>query len=133
MNHAARLGRLRKNLERDFGALLITHLPNIRYLCGFTGSSAALIVTPRKSLLFTDGRYTAQARAEVQGARVVISRKGAMAAAGEWLADHRNEFGRPSAIGIESEHMTVGAREQFQKLLPKASRLKNAPDLVQQA
>src|SRR5438270_326584 len=133
MNHAGRLRRLRKNLDRDFGALLINHLPNIRYLCGFTGSSAALIVTPRKSLLFTDGRYTAQARAEVQGARVVISGKGAMAAAGEWIASHRSDLGRSAVIGIEGEHLTVSSHGHFKKLMPAGFRLKNAPDFAQQA
>ena len=42
-------------------ALLVTHLPNVFYLCGFTGSNAALIVLPGAAHLFTDGRYTIQA------------------------------------------------------------------------
>jgi Xaa-Pro aminopeptidase len=133
MNHAGRLRRLRKNLEEKFDALLITHLPNIRYLCGFSGSSAALIFTSKQSLLFTDGRYTVQARAEVEGARVVISGKGALVAAGEWIASHQKDLGRSSTVGIESDHLTVSAREQLLKLLPRGSRLKNAPDFVEQA
>ena len=133
MDHAGRLRRLRKNLPAEIGALLITHLPNIRYLCGFTGSSAALIVTASKSFLFTDGRYTEQARSEVQGARVVISGKGALVAAGEWIASHRKDLARSAAVGIESEHLTVSARAQLQKLMPAGLRLRNAPDFVQQA
>lgn len=133
MNHAGRLRRLRKELEQDFDALLIAHLPNVRYLTGFTGSAAALIVTPNKSLLFTDGRYTVQARAEVHGARVVISRKTALAAAAEWIESHRGELGRSLKIGIESEHITVDARDQFKRLLRTGVALKSAPDFVQQA
>ena len=133
MNHARRLRRLRKKLEQDFDGLLIAHLPNVRYLTGFTGSAAALIVTPNKSLLFTDGRYTVQARAEVQGARVVISRKPALTAAAEWIQNHRGELGRSLNIGIESDHITVEARDQFKKLLPKGVMLKNAPGFVEQA
>src|ERR1022692_2174505 len=62
MDHAGRLSRLRTGLEdNDLDALLVTHLPNIRYLCGFTGSAAALIIASDKdgdgSFLFTDGRY----------------------------------------------------------------------------
>src|SRR5690349_4938124 len=109
MDHAGRLRRLRKNLPAEIGALLITHLPNVRYLCGFTGSSAALIVTASKSVLVTDGRYTEQARSEVQGARVVISGKGALVAAGEWIASHRKNLAQSAAVGIESEHLTVSA------------------------
>ncbi|HLJ78385.1 MAG TPA: aminopeptidase P family protein, partial [Acidobacteriaceae bacterium] len=59
-------------------ALLVTHLPDVRWLCGFTGSNAALAVSPRATTLFTDGRYTTQARQETQGARVVIAKKSAL-------------------------------------------------------
>ena len=62
----------------DLEALLVTHLPDVRYLCGFTGSNAALTVTSKKATLFTDGRYTTQAREETQAARVVIARKSAL-------------------------------------------------------
>ncbi|MGD0796935.1 MAG: Xaa-Pro peptidase family protein [Acidobacteriaceae bacterium] len=69
-------------------ALLVTHLPDVRYLCGFTGSSAALVLAVsgghRRAVLFTDGRYTAQAKAEAAGTRVAIAAK-PMQAACEWM------------------------------------------------
>jgi Xaa-Pro aminopeptidase len=67
-------------------ALLVTHLPDVRWLCGFTGSNAALVVAGRP-VLFTDGRYTEQAKAEAAGVRVVISAKAAGVAACEWMAE----------------------------------------------
>lgn len=45
-------------------AFLTTALPNVRYLSGFTGSNAALLITPDRSVLFTDPRYQAQAPLE---------------------------------------------------------------------
>lgn len=45
-------------------SILISALPNIRYLSGFTGSNAALLLTGGSALLFTDPRYTIQAGAE---------------------------------------------------------------------
>ena len=42
-------------------AFLVSHLPNIRYLCGFTGSAALLLVEQSSATLFTDSRYTFQA------------------------------------------------------------------------
>ena len=45
-------------------AFLVTALPNVRYLSGFTGSNAALLLTPERSVLFTDPRYAAQAPQE---------------------------------------------------------------------
>jgi Xaa-Pro aminopeptidase len=54
-------------------ALLVSSLSNIRYLTGFSGSSALLVVTAADALLLTDFRYSIQANAEVNGvARVII-------------------------------------------------------------
>ena len=71
-SHRARLERVRDRLvAAGADALLVTHLPNVYYLTGFTGSSAALLVKPRAALLFTDGRYAIQAREEVLAAREI--------------------------------------------------------------
>jgi Xaa-Pro aminopeptidase len=56
-----RLGRLRERLAREgLDALLVTKLANVRYLTGFTGSAAMLLVGPNDALFVTDGRYTEQ-------------------------------------------------------------------------
>src|SRR5690348_5320687 len=87
MDHKGRLGRLREGIDqRKLDALLITHLPNIHYLCGFTGSSGALLVAEGNATFFTDGRYAEQARTQVQGCKVRVSRRPALVAASEWLA-----------------------------------------------
>ena len=64
--------------RQGIDVLVVTHLPDVRWLCGFTGSNAALAVTAKKAVLFTDGRYTTQAREETRGARVVIAKKSAL-------------------------------------------------------
>ncbi|MBW2474315.1 MAG: aminopeptidase P family protein [Deltaproteobacteria bacterium] len=46
-------------------ALVLCHPENIRYLCGFTGSDGALIVSTEQLVFLTDSRYTTQARSEV--------------------------------------------------------------------
>ena len=87
MDHHRRIGNLRRRFSRaGLHGLLVTHLPDVRYLCGFTGSSAALAVTRRAARLFTDGRYTAQAAEEVQAAKVQIVSSPPAANAVEWLA-----------------------------------------------
>src|ERR1700722_5627442 len=110
MDHRGRLHQLQIVLERNhLDALLVTHLPNIRYLCGFSGTSGALVIRDERIAFFTDGRYTEQARVEVQAARVVIARQPPLAAASEWLIKNVNPLGRkhPRRLGIESEHLTV--------------------------
>jgi Xaa-Pro aminopeptidase len=46
--------------ESKAEAFLTTALPNVRYLTGFSGSNAALLITPQRTILFTDPRYKTQ-------------------------------------------------------------------------
>jgi Xaa-Pro aminopeptidase len=50
--------------EHKLDGLLVSFGPNLRYLSGFTGSNGLLLMTPGKSILFTDPRYTIQAGQE---------------------------------------------------------------------
>ena len=64
----ARLARLRERMKKEgLDALLISSLPNIRYLTSFTGSNALCVVTPRKAHFLTDSRYELQSADEVTG------------------------------------------------------------------
>ena len=51
-------------------ALLVTSLTNIRYLTGFSGSAARLLVTPDELVFVTDGRYASQAPEQLATAGV---------------------------------------------------------------
>ncbi len=99
MDYQGRQQRLRSALAfHRLDALLVTHLPNILYLCGFHGSAGVLLVTASRSVFFTDGRYTAQARSEVEGARIVISSKGSVDSRRGMAGQPRQEEGRASFI-----------------------------------
>ena len=64
-----RLGRLQARLaEAAVDALLVTKLANVRYLTGFTGSAAVLLVSRDGARFVTDGRYTQRAREELEAA-----------------------------------------------------------------
>ena len=71
-------------------ALLVTHLPDVIYLTGFTGSNGAVVLVGSaggavRAVLFTDGRYTGQARVEARGVKVVIEKKSAVGGACAWM------------------------------------------------
>ena len=133
MDHAGRLSRLRSALgENDLDSLLVTHLPNIHYLCGFTGSAAALLVANRGAVLFTDGRYSAQAKEEVTGARIVIASKSPLVTAAGWLATNK-ERRSSTLVGIEPESITAGMRDRLAGMLKGRARLRSAPPLVERA
>jgi len=128
MDHAARLRRVQSAIDdRRIDALLVSHLPNIRYLCGFSGSSGVLLVTLHEKILCTDGRYTEQARHEVQGARTKITKKAALAAAGEWLAERKNL----RRIGIEAARMTLADRSMLAKAVGRRAMFIAAPPIVE--
>ncbi len=132
MDHSGRLRRLQVGLEASkLDYLLVTHLPNVRYLCGFTGSAGALLIGDRGATFFTDGRYTAQARTEVVGARIVIAGKAPAFAAAEFLAESPNRSA--PRFGLEPASVTVGMREQLAAILKGKCKLVSAPPLIERA
>ena len=62
-----RVDALRAALTADgrAEAMVVSDPSNIRWLCGFTGSSGSVVVTPGRVVLVTDGRYTDQARRQL--------------------------------------------------------------------
>src|SRR5271165_3751240 len=113
------MGALRRKLTRaGLPGLVVTHLPDLRYLCGFTGSSAALAVTRRAARLFTDGRYKAQAAAEVEAAQTEIVSRSPATAAMEWLAAQPGvEF-----AGFNPAWTTVAELQRWKAALPAKLR-----------
>jgi Xaa-Pro aminopeptidase len=112
------LARLRKS-EAGTGveALLITHLPDVRYLCGFTGSNAALVLGAGKATLYTDGRYTVQAKAEAVGTKVVIAPKSAVLAACAAI-----EAAGVTRCGFDATQTTVAALEAMRGAVARKLR-----------
>ena len=121
-----RQAALRGALEADgLDALLVTHLPNIRYLTGFTGSAALLLVQPDATTLITDFRYAVQAPDEAGSAAVVeIDQKNVWDRLGRLLA-----AAAPGALGIEAQALTVRDAERVAGLT--RGRLVPTTDLVE--
>jgi Xaa-Pro aminopeptidase len=107
---ADRLGRLRLSFSTiGAEAILVSHLPNVRYLCGFTGSAGLLLVDSSSATLFTDSRYTLQARQEVSGARTQICKHGLIRAVSEVLRARRGA----SRVAYSAATMTVAQKRMF--------------------
>jgi Xaa-Pro aminopeptidase len=131
MDFQARQKKVREHLATTrFDGLLVSHLPNIRYLCGFTGSAGLLLLEQNDSVFFTDVRYDIQAHAEVKGAKVVIAHKAPLAALGDFLAKRRKRP-RGLTIGLESEHFTISEKKRLTQLAPSGVGLKDAPSIVE--
>jgi len=71
MDVGARAGRVRGGFAAaGVDALIVTRLPNVRYLTGFTGSAGFVALTPDALVLVTDGRYAEQSVAQLAAAGV---------------------------------------------------------------
>lgn len=132
MNYAARQKKLATALrEAKFDALLITHLPNVRYLCGFSGTAGALLLLvadrSQKAVFFTDGRYDQQAHEEVQSAKIVIGKRAAFAEACEGA--RRAKVG---VLGFEAEHLSYVAYKQLAQIVRGKTRLKPALGMLEE-
>jgi Xaa-Pro aminopeptidase len=88
--------------ERRLSGLLVMHPANWYYLSGFNGEAGALLVLRTGSALVTDGRFTAQAKQETSGVRVVAQKRSLTNSVGEWL----KKRGR-TRIGFDASQLTV--------------------------
>ena len=119
MDHFRRIGQLRRRLTKaGLQGLLVTYLPDLRYLSGFTGSSAALAITRRTARLFTDGRYIAQAAEEVSVAEVQIVSSSPAVAAVQWLAAQPGV----ECAGFDPTQTTVANLARYKAALPSHLR-----------
>jgi Xaa-Pro dipeptidase len=136
MSHAPALRRsaLRAALRaRDLDALLVVGLLNIRYLTGFTGSNAALLVHAEDepdaetgTVFCTDGRYLTQAQVQAPELTRVIDPacgRSLVARAAKDVARHRR-------LGYESQHVTVEGLDALTEAGP-GLMLTRAPGLVE--
>ncbi len=110
---ARRLDEVRRRLsDRRLHALVVTHLPHVQYLTGFSGSHGVCVIRSDGQFFFSDGRYKSQALLETQGFRIVIS------AGSLFDAMHKKRaFAKNERVGFESQYLTVselhGLRRTF--------------------
>lgn len=125
---AQRLAALRDALGRaDLDGLLVSSLPNVRYLTGFSGSSALLLVTALDCVLLTDFRYETQVVEEV-GAAASVRIEPTSLWAGLWPA--MTAAPGLERVGFESAQLL---HRDFARLLDQGSRWQWRPttDLVE--
>jgi Xaa-Pro aminopeptidase len=98
-------------------SLLVTHKADVRYLSGFTGSSGAVAIYGGRTALFTDGRYTSQAKAEAAGLRVAIVKGAPGVSAAAWLAKQG-----ATACAVDMSLTTVSALAGMRSAVPAKVR-----------
>jgi Xaa-Pro aminopeptidase len=109
-----RLHNLRRALVRmNCDALAISNLTNVRYLCGYTGTSGLVLVSATEAFFITDFRYQSQAAQQVSSEySIVIAEKGLWREAAQLAKKQRWK-----TLGFEAEHTSVAAWQDLQKEL----------------
>ncbi|MCB0882612.1 MAG: aminopeptidase P family protein [Thermoleophilia bacterium] len=105
-------------VRRDVAALIVTHLPSIRYLTGFVGSNGTLVVSPASTTLLTDARYGVAAREAVDaGTRVVITALDATPRLVEVVSEATPDG---AVVAVEADHITLARADGLRTRLADA-------------
>jgi len=124
----ARQERLRALIEtRGVPSILVTHLPNIRYLTGFTGSAGVLLMGPRQGNLWVDPRYTLQARGEAESVEVIEEKEGILKGAATWLKKNG-----VSAVTFEASTLTYSHFKLMCKETGNSVELRPAGEMIEE-
>ena len=122
-----RIQRLQKLIRKSrLQALLITSPADWYYLTGFTGDAGALIASPRGLTLVTDGRFTVQAKQELNGVRIVLQKDGLYRTCGELLKKEKHR-----RVGFDSNQLSVGSWQLVKTAAGAMVRLEGIASMVQ--
>ena len=108
--------------EQALDCLLVTHLPNVRWLTGFTGTNGACVVSRDERLFFTDYRYVDLAKAQVRDFELVQAGR-------EMLDDLVGRLG--GRAGFDDAHVSVRMHAKLTAKLPDGVELMPAGGLVE--
>jgi Xaa-Pro aminopeptidase len=119
-----RIERLRGLMRREkLDGFVVVNLPNVRYLCGYTGSNGLMLITRRDAWFYTDFRYAEQIKTEVKGCRKRVQTR-------DLVSHPPPEWGRSyHRLGVEENHVTLARFKQFRQRFSK-SRLIATRDLT---
>jgi len=111
-----RIERIREKLDQEnLDLLLVTALPNIRYLCGYTGSNGILLISRDKAIFLTDFRYKEQVKKEVKVAEIKIPQKELFST----LPEIDLLKGKRIKAGFEEKYLTFQLYQRLKTLLPQ--------------
>jgi Xaa-Pro aminopeptidase len=108
--YAGRADRLAQRVEElGLDLLLVSHLVNVRYMTGFTGTNGAFLVGPTHRVFLTDFRYLERAKEEVPDFDRVRGREDMLESALEIALAAGKDREAPVRLGFDESHMTVRA------------------------
>ncbi|MDQ2679120.1 MAG: aminopeptidase P family protein [Actinomycetota bacterium] len=132
MDVAGRAARLRDRFDAaGVDALVVANLTNVRYLTGFTGSAAVVLVTPDELVFVTDGRYRDQSADQLAAAGVAARIEVVAADPDGVVADAAAAAGT-GRLGLESQTVTWAQQRRWAGELFTAGELVPTAGLVEE-
>ncbi len=108
--------------SRGIDGFLVSDLRNVRYLSGFSGSSACILITGKENLFFTDFRYEEQSKKETRGFEILIEKE----------ERPKLVMAKAKSAGVETLGFETTVSYSFYKsLLRKGLRVKAVANLVE--
>ncbi|MFQ6677328.1 MAG: M24 family metallopeptidase [Fidelibacterota bacterium] len=112
-----RQDRLKQQLGKlTLDGILLTNLTSIRYICGFTGSTASCLITNDGSFFISDGRYDLQANEQVKGMECLIDFGTHVS-----IIEKNNLIKDGMKLAIESDHVSVSQHKILINTFPDVS------------
>jgi len=112
-----RIALVREQMRHEgLDVFIVSSLPNVRYLTGFSGTNGVCIIRKKSAFFLTDGRYVQQSKREIKAARVVIARNGLFEEAAQL-----GLFKNCGAVGFESHALTYAQYRTLRKLVSGVS------------
>jgi Xaa-Pro aminopeptidase len=110
-----RIKKLQNTLEKEnLDLFLVTFLPNVRYLSGYSGTNGLVLLSPNSSVFLTDFRYKDQAREQVKHLKVVIAERDLI----QTLPSLNLLKQRRLKLGFESKYLNCETYQNLKTLLP---------------
>ncbi|MDA8242481.1 MAG: Xaa-Pro peptidase family protein [Nitrospiraceae bacterium] len=107
---------------KGIDGIIISDLTNVRYVSGFRGSSACLLVTRKARLFFTDFRYEEQAKKQIKGFEILIEKE----------PRPRLLMEKARSLGLRTVGFEASASYEFYRsLLRKGPRIRAVTNLVE--
>ena len=112
-----RISALQRILKQEnLDCLLVTDLPQIRYLCGYTGTNGLLIVFQKDATFTTDFRYAGQVKQQIQGAKIKIASRELLSE----LDENKQLQVKNLRVGYLEQFLPVRNLRMIEALLPDA-------------
>jgi Xaa-Pro aminopeptidase len=118
-----RIALIADSLEsKGIDGILISHITNVRYITGFSGSSGCLLITKKNKIFCTDCRYEEQAKQEIEDFDIFIEKEGRP----------KEVVERAKSLGIKTLGFESTASYQFYRsLLRKGIKIKAVSNFIE--